>query len=137
MTDIFSTEKRSDVMSKIKSKNTKPEKVVRSLLFSLGYRFRLHVKDLLGKPDIVLPKYKTVVWVNGCFWHGHENCKDAGIPKTNSNFWYDKISKNKERDKRVLNELEQAGWKVLVVWECQIDDKEKLISFLKSELKTD
>ena len=124
-------------MSKIKSKNTKPEKVVRSLLFSLGYRFRLHVKDLLGKPDIVLPKYKTVVWVNGCFWHGHENCKDAGIPKTNSNFWYDKISKNKERDKRVLNELEQAGWKVLVVWECQIDDKEKLISFLKSELKTD
>lgn len=137
MTDIFSTEKRSDVMSKIKSKNTKPEKVVRSLLFSLGYRFRLHVKDLPGKPDIVLPKYKTVVLVNGCFWHGHENCKDAGIPKTNSNFWYDKISKNKERDKRVLNELEQAGWKVLVVWECQIDDKEKLISFLKSELKTD
>ena len=136
MTDIFSTEKRSDVMSKIKSKNTKPEKVVRSLLFSLGYRFRLHVKDLPGKPDIVLPKYKTVVLVNGCFWHGHENCKDAGIPKTNSNFWYDKISKNKERDKRVSNELEQAGWKVLVVWECQINDKEKLISFLKSELKT-
>lgn len=137
MTDIFSTEKRSDVMSKIKSKNTKPEKVVRSLLFSLGYRFRLHVKDLPGKPDIVLPKYKTVVLVNGCFWHGHENCKDAGIPKTNSQFWYDKISKNKERDKRVLNELEQAGWKVLVIWECQINDKEKLISFLKSELKMD
>lgn len=137
MTDIFSTEKRSDVMSKIKSKNTKPEKVVRSLLFSLGYRFRLHVKDLPGKPDIVLPKYKTVVLVNGCFWHGHENCKDAGIPKTNSQFWYDKISKNKERDKRVLNELEQAGWKVLVIWECRINDKEKLISFLKSELKMD
>ena len=137
MTDIFSTENRSDVMSKIKSKNTKPEKVVRSLLFSLGYRFRLHVKDLPGKPDIVLPKYKTVVLVNGCFWHGHENCKDAGIPKTNSQFWYDKISKNKERDKRVLNELEQAGWKVLVIWECQINDKEKLISFLKSELKMD
>lgn len=137
MTDIFSTEKRSDVMSKIKSKNTKPEKVVRSLLFSLGYRFRLHVKDLPGKPDIVLPKYKTVVLVNGCFWHGHENCKDAGIPKTNSNFWYDKISKNKERDKRVLNELKQARWKVLVIWECQINDKEKLISLLKSELKTD
>lgn len=136
MTDIFSTEKRSDVMSKIKSKNTKPEKVVRSLLFSLGYRFRLYVKDLPGKPDIVLPKYKTVILVNGCFWHGHEKCKDAGIPKTNSDFWYDKISKNKERDKRVSNELEQAGWKVLVVWECQINDKEKLISFLKSELKT-
>ena len=133
MTDIFSTEKRSDVMSKIKSKNTKPEKVVRSLLFSLGYRFRLYVKDLPGKPDIVLPKYKTVILVNGCFWHGHEKCKDAGIPKTNSDFWYDKISKNKERDKRVSNELEQAGWKVLVVWECQINDKEKLISFLKSE----
>lgn len=135
MTDIFSTEKRSDVMSKIKSKNTKPEKVVRSLLFSLGYRFRLHVKDLPGKPDIVLPKYKTVVLVNGCFWHGHENCKDAGIPKTNSQFWYDKISKNKERDKRVLNELEQAGWKVLVIWECQINDKEKLISFISKEIK--
>ena len=135
MTDIFSTEKRSDVMSKIKSKNTKPEKIVRSLLFSMGYRFRLHVKDLPGKPDIVLPKYKTVILVNGCFWHGHENCKDSGIPKTNSDFWYDKISKNKERDKRVSNELEQAGWKVLVVWECQINDKEKLISFLKTGLK--
>ena len=123
-------------MSKIRSKDTKPEKIVRSLLFSLGYRFRLHKKDLPGKPDIVLPKYKAVVFVNGCFWHGHENCKDAGIPKTNSQFWCNKISKNKERDRRVSKELELAGWKVLVVWECQINDKEKLISFLESKLKT-
>lgn len=136
MTDIFSTEKRSDVMSKIKSENTKPEKIVRSLLFSAGYRFRLHSKELPGKPDIVLPKYKTVVFVNGCFWHGHENCKEGGIPKTNSQFWRDKILKNKERDERVSNELKQEGWKVLVVWECQLKDKERLLSFFRKELKT-
>ena len=124
-------------MSHIKSKDTSIEMMVRCRLFAMGYRYRINYKALPGKPDIVLPKYKTVVLVNGCFWHGHENCKDAGIPKTNSQFWYDKISKNKERDKRVLNELEQAGWKVLVIWECQINDKEKLISFLKSELKMD
>ena len=99
--DIFTKEKRSEIMKKIKSKDTGPEKKVRSLLHSLGYRFRLYRKDLPGKPDIVLPKYKTVIFINGCFWHGHENCKAAVLPTSNIDYWENKIAANIERDKKV------------------------------------
>ena len=126
MTDTLSKEERSRVMAKVKSRNTKPEKKVRSLLFSLGFRFRLCQKNLPGKPDIVLKKYKTVIFVHGCFWHGHENCKNARIPKSNVEFWKNKIEHNKQRFAEVSRQLQEQGWKVVVVWECETKDIEKL-----------
>lgn len=108
-------------MKKIKDKNTKPEKILRSALFRKGYRFRIHRKDLPGNPDIVFPKYKTAVFVHGCFWHFHEDCREGRIPSTNTEFWNNKLSKNIERDKRNINALEEAGWRVLVIWECEIE----------------
>ncbi len=132
--DIYTKEKRSEIMKKIKSKDTGPEKKVRSLLHSLGYRFRLHRKDLPGKPDIVLPKYKTVIFVHGCFWHGHEdkNCKYANKPKTNEQFWNNKFTYNKNRDLENEKILLHLGWKVIVIWECQICD----VQYLKSLFAT-
>ncbi len=118
--DIWSKEKRSDVMSKIRSQNTKPEKLVRSLLFKSGFRFRIHKKDLPGKPDIVLPKYKTVIFVHGCFWHFHKDCKEGRIPNTNSKFWMEKLSKNIERDANHIINLKLLGWRVIVIWECEL-----------------
>lgn len=122
MTDTLSKEERSRVMAKVKSRDTKPEKKVRSLLFSLGFRFRLCQKNLPGKPDIVLKKYKTVVFVHGCFWHGHENCKKARVPKSNVEFWKNKIERNKQRFNEVAGQLRAQGWKVVVVWECEIEN---------------
>ena len=107
-------------MSAIKSKNTKPEIAVRKLLHSLGYRFRLHRKDLPGSPDIVLPKYKTVIFVHGCFWHRHENCKYASTPKTRSEFWESKFEGNIKRDKINQTNLIKLGWKIIIVWECDL-----------------
>ncbi|MCQ9197291.1 MAG: DNA mismatch endonuclease Vsr [Prochlorococcus marinus XMU1429] len=107
-------------MSAIKSKNTKPEIAVRKLLHSLGYRFRLHRKDLPGSPDIVLPKYKTVIFVHGCFWHRHENCKYASTPKTRSEFWESKFVGNIKRDKINQTNLIKLGWKIIIVWECDL-----------------
>jgi len=107
-------------MSRIKSENTMPEKIVRSALHKAGYRFRLHVNNLPGKPDIVLPKYKTVIFVHGCFWHRHLNCIDAKLPKTHTLFWAEKLHKNVLRDQKNQSELEHMGWKVLIVWECEI-----------------
>ena len=107
-------------MAAIKSKDTKPEIAVRKLLHSLGYRFRLHRKDLPGSPDIVLPKYKTVIFVHGCFWHRHENCKYATSPKTREEFWENKFKQNVERDKNNFKELKNLNWKVLVLWECEV-----------------
>ena len=107
-------------MSRIKSKNTNPEKVVRTLLHSQGYRFRLHLKGLPGKPDIVLKKYNTVILVNGCFWHQHKSCKRANIPKSNKEYWIPKIERNKKRDKRNIKEIKSLGWRVMVLWECEI-----------------
>ena len=107
-------------MAAIKSKNTKPEIAVRKLLHSLGYRFRLHRKDLPGSPDIVLPKYKTVIFVHGCFWHRHKNCKYATSPKTREEFWENKFKQNVERDKNNFKELKNLNWKVLVLWECEV-----------------
>lgn len=136
MTDHLSSSHRSWNMSRIHSKNTKPEKIVRSMLFSMGFRFRINRKDLPGKPDIVLPRYKTVIFVHGCFWHRH-NCKDATMPKSNTDFWEKKFSANVERDKKVKYELAALGWKVITVWECELKDLEilklKLISRINDE----
>jgi len=107
-------------MSQIKGKNTKPEILVRKFLHKNGFRYRLHVKGLPGKPDLVLPKYSAVIFVHGCFWHGHHNCKHFVLPKTRADFWFKKISENTQRDKKNVALLEKAGWKVLQVWECEI-----------------
>jgi DNA mismatch endonuclease (patch repair protein) len=107
-------------MSRIRSKNTKPEILVRKYLFSKGFRFRLHIKDLPGKPDIVLPKYKTVIFVHGCFWHGHNACQYFVIPKTRSEWWLEKITRNRERDQNAIKLLKENGWKVISIWECKL-----------------
>lgn len=125
MSDIFSKEKRSDIMSKISGKNTKPEISVRKYLFAYGFRFRINDKRLPGKPDIVLAKYKAVIFVNGCFWHGHENCKAAALPATNTDFWANKVASNKERDRAVRIRLELLGYRVFVIWQCQLKAKVK------------
>jgi DNA mismatch endonuclease (patch repair protein) len=118
--DIWDKEKRSEVMSHIHSKGTKPELALRKALFARGFRYRINDKKLPGKPDIVLPQYKSVIFVNGCFWHRHEGCKYAYTPKSNREFWIDKISSNVERDRVNQKKLVDLGWNVLVVWECDI-----------------
>ena len=123
MSDIFSKAKRSDIMSKISGKETKPEVLVRKFLFSKGFRFRKNVKDLPGKPDIVLPKYKTVILVHGCFWHGH-TCKKGSLPNSNQKFWEDKIYQNRMRDQNVVESLVKHGWKVIIIWQSEIQNKE-------------
>lgn len=119
--DIWTKKKRSEVMSKIRGKNTKPEMILRSQLFRKGFRFRVHQKDLPGKPDIVFPKYKTVIFVHGCFWHFHNNCREGRIPSTNSKYWEQKLIKNKIRDQNNIKSLRKKNWRVIVVWECQIE----------------
>ena len=121
--DIVSEEQRSYNMSRIRGRNTKPELAVRSMLHSMGYRFTVNGplnRKLPGKPDIVLPKYKTVIFVHGCFWHGHQGCKDFRIPKTRTEWWQAKIEGNVARDKRQQEELRKLGWKVVVIWECEL-----------------
>ena len=129
-------EQRSRNMSAIKSKNTKPEIAVRKVLHSMGYRFRLHSKDLPGSPDIVLPKYKTVIFVHGCFWHRHQNCKYASTPKTRQEFWNKKFNENINRDKINQENLSSKGWKIIIVWECEIKDQDfDLNRLFKNEIK--
>jgi len=128
MPDIFSKSKRSDIMSKISGKETKPEILVRKYLFAHGFRYRKNVKKLPGKPDIVLPKYKTIIFVNGCFWHGHENCKKSALPATNTEFWKEKISSNIIRDKKTYAELSDMGYKVLIIWQCELTSKKREIT---------
>lgn len=123
--DRLTPAERSKNMSAIKAKNTSPEIYVRKLLFSAGFRFRLHDKSLPGTPDIVLKKFKTVVFVHGCFWHGHENCKKAKMPETNSVFWIKKINQNKSRDQKVVKELIDLDFKVIVIWECACKKSKK------------
>lgn len=135
MVDHLAKEKRSWNMSRIKGKDTKPEIIVRSILHSMGFRFRIHRKDLSGHPDIVLPKYKTVIFVNGCFWHHHENCKRANIPKSNEDYWIPKLKRVKERDRENYKTLDSAGWKVLVIWECMLKDTINLKSCLKKHIE--
>jgi len=135
MADIFNKKKRSEIMSKISGKETKPEILVRKHLFAKGFRYRKHVKDLPGKPDIVLPKYKTVIFVHGCFWHGH-NCKAGKLPETRKEFWEKKINDNIKRDQKNKSELEKLGWKVIVVWQCELKNKEIRDLTLEKLVKT-
>lgn len=126
MADVFTDEKRREIMSRIHSKDTKPELLIRSELHKLGFRFRLHNKNLPGSPDIVLNKFRTVIFINGCFWHGHKNCKYSSLPKTNSQFWKEKILKNIERDKIAKKQLRSQGWHIITVWTCQLRNSIKV-----------
>jgi len=129
-------EARSRIMRENKGKNTKPELAVRKMLHSLGYRFRLHRKDLPGSPDIVLPRYQTVIFVHGCFWHQHSGCSLASVPQTRSDFWKEKLRKNQARDKRNQIKLEEMGWNVVVLWECETKNPstmERRIKYAMSE----
>jgi DNA mismatch endonuclease, patch repair protein len=126
MTDVHNKATRSYNMSRIKGKDTKPELLVRKFLFSKGFRYRLHDKRLPGKPDIVLPKYKTVIFIHGCFWHSHERCKHASIPKTRTEWWSNKIVTNIENDRRNIEKLEGSGWHVKVVWTCELRPVNKI-----------
>lgn len=134
MADRISEERRSWNMSRIRDRDTKPELTVRSVLHRQGYRFRLHRKDLPGKPDIVLPKFGTVIFVHGCFWHRHPGCKFAYTPKSRQEFWQNKFSSNVRRDNRVQAELANLGWKVHVIWECETRDTRRLTESLKELL---
>lgn len=133
MSDIYSKSKRSEIMSHISSKETRPEIIVRKFLFANGFRFRKNVNKLPGKPDIVLPKYKTIIFIHGCFWHGH-TCKRGLLPTTNVEFWKYKIDGNIERDKQNVVELEKRGWLIIIVWQCEIRNiklqKERLAKLL-------
>ena len=140
MADVHSKQTRSYNMSRIRAKNTKPEMLVRRFLFAHGFRYRLHDKKLPGKPDIVLPKYKIVIFVNGCFWHGHEGCKYFVLPKTREEWWREKITGTMERDKISLASLTSLGWEVILIWECQLKKGElitTLSSLLLKFIKTD
>ncbi len=120
MFDVHTSSVRSYNMSQIKCKDTKPELMVRRFLHSRGMRYRVHSKDLPGKPDLILKKYHTVVFIHGCFWHGHEGCNYFTIPKTNTEWWLTKISQNKHRDQKSIKKLESSGWKVIIIWECEL-----------------
>lgn len=134
--DIWSETKRSQVMSRILSKNTGIEKKVRKMLTAMGYHYRLHVKGLPGKPDIVLRKYNAVIFVHGCFWHLHSRCRDGTIPKTRSQYWREKLINNKKRDRKHIHKLRYQGWKVLRLWECEIERyPEKVIKKLQKFLE--
>lgn len=134
MADVHDKETRSYNMSRIKGKDTKPEILVRKFLFKKGFRYRLHKKDLPGKPDLVLKKYKTVIFVNGCFWHGHEGCKYFVIPKTRTEWWRNKIRRTQIKDAKNIANLRESGWNVIVIWECELK-KDKTEKTLKSLVK--
>ncbi len=123
--DKITPEQRHYTMSRIRGKDTKPEILVRQYLFSEGFRFRKNDKRYPGHPDIVLPKYHTIVFVNGCFWHGHEGCKYYTVPKSNTEFWISKVKRNQERDRKDREELEKKGWNVVTIWECQLEKKSR------------
>ncbi len=126
MTDRLSPARRSENMRRIRSRNTEPEMAVRRLLHGLGYRYRLHVKDLPGKPDIVFPSRRCIVMVHGCFWHGHKGCRESRMPLSNREYWVEKLERNYARDREHLRSLRRLGWRVMVVWECQTGSSNKL-----------
>lgn len=126
MTDFVSPARRSEIMSGIRAKGSKPEMAVRRLVHSLGYRYRLHRSDLPGTPDMVFPSRRKVIFVHGCFWHQHPGCKKSGIPKSNQEYWAPKLARNAERDREHHFQLQKMGWDVLVVWECSIRSRENV-----------
>lgn len=135
MVDTLSPERRSWLMSRVAAKNTKPELIVRRALTALGYRYRLHRTDLPGKPDIVFPSMRKAIFVHGCFWHRHANCSGASTPKSNVVFWRTKFESNVERDKRNVRALRRNGWSVLIVWQCQTRNPERLTRRLERFLE--
>lgn len=137
MADVHDKATRSFNMSRIKGKNTKPEMLVRRFLHANGFRYRLHVKNLPGNPDIVLPKYKTVIFINGCFWHGHEGCKYFVLPKTKTDWWLNKIEGTKLRDREAEIKLKEWGWKIFRIWECELRPNQisEILNLLNNNLK--
>ena len=137
MADVLSKEQRKRCMSHVRGKDTKPEVMVRKFLFAQGFRYRLYRKDLPGKPDIVLTKYKTIIFINGCFWHGHSGCSYATIPEANHDFWLTKITGNIDRDKSNYSKLSKLGWKVIVIWQCELKPKfrEQTLNNLLTKIK--
>lgn len=137
MPDVLSKEERSVRMSRIHSASTKPELKLRHSLWRLGFRYRINDKSLPGRPDIVLPKFRTVVFMHGCFWHGHKGCPTSHIPKTNTEFWMAKVARNQERDQEVWRQLEAKGWSVIIVWECQLKKAvlDETISRVEAEIR--
>lgn len=135
--DQFSSEKRSRIMATIQAANTKPELAVRRLVHGMGYRYRLHAKELPGKPDIVFPGRKKIVFVHGCFWHRHRGCRYATSPKTRTDFWNEKFVKNVARDRRNRLALKKMGWAVMVVWQCELKNSEKLARRIDGFLQND
>ena len=126
MVDTVSVAKRSEIMSRVRNKDTRPELFVRRLIHKAGFRYRLHVSKLPGRPDLVFPGRKKVVFVHGCFWHSHSGCQNARVPKSRADFWMSKLESNKERDERNMHALMDEGWDVLVIWECELRDPELL-----------
>lgn len=137
MVDTRTSTKRSEIMSKVRAKDTGPEMIVRRLVFGMGFRYRLHRRDLPGTPDIVLQRRRKIIDVRGCFWHGHEGCRYGRLPKSREDFWKAKINRNRERDRDNLRLLENAGWRILVVWQCQLKElevlKKRLYEFIETE----
>ncbi len=131
MPDVYDPAKRSEVMRSVKGVDTGPERLVRSSLHRMGYRFRLHRSDLPGRPDIVLPKHKIVIFVHGCFWHGHPGCKHSARPRSHTDFWTRKLDRNIQRDKANIRALRRTGWRVLVIWECQIQAKREIDEIIR------
>ncbi len=135
VTDTLTIAERSRLMAKIKGKNTGPERAVRSLLHRAGYRFRIHIRGLPGTPDVVLPKYRTVVFVHGCFWHRHRGCKVATMPHSHVRFWKEKFRRNVANDVRHRRKLRRLGWRVVVVWSCQLKRPDRVLAKLEKALR--
>lgn len=135
--DTLTAEKRSWLMSRVKAKHTKPELVVRRLVFGMGYRYRLHAKHLSGHPDLIFPGRKKAIFVNGCFWHGHVDCRYGQLPKTHVEFWQAKIGRNQVRDKESITSLEAGGWRVLTIWQCELKSIDSLATRLREFIEHD
>ena len=131
MADIYDHKKRSEIMGRVRDTNTKPENRVRQIAHSLGYRFRLYRDDLPGKPDLVFPRHGKVIFVHGCFWHGHKGCRKAKRPATNRVFWEHKLSRNMERDRQNIIALREAGWETLIIWECETRDRDRVEQMIR------
>lgn len=134
VTDTIDTDKRSEIMSRIRSRDTKPEMIVRRIAHRLGFRFRLHVKDMPGSPDLVFPRHRAVIMVHGCFWHRHPGCRRASTPKTRKTYWEGKFQGNVVRDRRSQDALTDLGWRVMVIWECETRDQEAVAARIRSFL---